>query len=76
MLNGKLLRERRNQLRLSMRDMAALLNQRSPCSYFRLEHGQSQGDVRQLQMLADILGLSWSELLGPNPAPEPVRDPK
>ena len=76
MLNGKLLRERRNQLRLSMRDMAALLNQRSPCSYFRLEHGQAQGDVRQLQLLADILGLSWSELLGPNPAPEPVRDPK
>ena len=56
MLNGKLLRERRNQLRLSMRDMAALLNQRSPCSYFRLEHGQAQGDVRQLQLLADILG--------------------
>ena len=76
MINGNLLRERRSELRLSMRDMAALMNNKSPCSYWRLENGQTEGSVRQLQLLADILGLSWSELLGPNPAPEPVRDPK
>ena len=73
MVNGNLLKERRNQLQLSMRDMAELMGRSSACSYFRLEHGQAQGNVRQLQLLAEILDLTWDELLGPHPSASSTR---
>lgn len=64
MLDRALLRKKRNQLRLTMRDMAALMGYHSPCAYFRLEHGQSRGTVQQLQALSEILGVSVDELMG------------
>lgn len=64
MLNRDLLRKKRNELRLTMRDMSALMNCKSACVYFRLEHGQAGGTVRQLRMLSEILGVSVEELMG------------
>lgn len=64
MLDRDLLRGKRNQLRLTMRDMAALMGYHSPCAYFRLEHGQAGGTVQQLRLLSEILGVSVEELMG------------
>lgn len=64
MLDRALLRGKRNQLRLTMRDMAARMGYQSPCAYFRLEHGQAGGTVQQLRLLSEILGVSVDELMG------------
>ena len=64
MLDQALLRKKRNQLRLTMRDMAALMGYQSPCAYFRLEHGQADGTVQQLRLLSEILGVPADELMG------------
>ena len=64
MLDRDLLRGKRNQLRLTMREIAAMMGYLSPCAYFRLEHGQAGGTVQQLRLLSEILGVSVEELMG------------
>jgi len=78
MLDRDLLLRKRNQLRLTMRNMAALMGYQSPCAYFRLEHGQAGCTVRQLRLLSEILGVSVEELMesgaGLNSAPSKETD--
>ena len=67
MINGAFLRNRREELGLSIRDVANLMGYASHFSYYRIERGLSHGSKLQLQLLADALGCTWDELLGENP---------
>ena len=65
MLNGDLIKRRRKELGLSVRTVAEQMGYAGHWSYYRIECGLSCGSKRQLQLLAEVLGLSWSELLEP-----------
>ena len=67
MIDGAFLRNRRQELGLSIRDVANLMGYASHFSYYRIERGLSHGSKLQLQLLADVLDCTWDELLGENP---------
>lgn len=67
MIDGSLLKQRREELGLSVRDVARLMNYTSHFSYYRIERGLSHGSKLQMQLLADVFGCTWEELLGQNP---------
>ena len=59
MIDGAFLRNRRQELGLSIRDVANLMGYASHFSYYRIERGQSHGSKLQIQLLADALGCTW-----------------
>ena len=67
MIDGDFLRTRRQELGLSIRDVARLMGYAGHFAYYRIERGQSHGSKLQMQLLADALGCTWDELLGDNP---------
>ena len=67
MIDGAFIRNRRQELGLSIRDVASLMGYAGHFSYYRIERGQSHGSKLQMQLLADALGCTWDELLGDNP---------
>lgn len=67
MIHCQNLKARRLELGITMRGAACLMGFKSPCGYFRIEHGQSRVTVTQLQRLAEIFGLSLEELVGQLP---------
>jgi transcriptional regulator with XRE-family HTH domain len=66
-IDGALIKRRREELRLTVREVAQLMNYANHYSYYRIERGLSKGSQLQLQLLADALGFTWDELLGQNP---------